>query len=97
MSGKLITPDDFAAWQRGNAALLHDALAENQARVDDSVIRAIMQALTQRVSLEQAGDTVLATFLGTRSGVCFTRAGIMRSLRAIGWTPPAKRRGSAHE
>jgi hypothetical protein len=97
MSRRLLTADDFIAWQRGNEAMLQEALAENQARVDDEVIRQVMRMLSGRVDLEQAGDMVLKTILGSRNGVTFTREGVRDALLSIGWVPPSKRKGGAHE
>lgn len=91
MRKQLLTPDDFFAWQRANDALLQDVQAENQARVDDAVIRQVMASLGYRVSLDQAGDGALKTLLGTRDGVCFTREGVRTALRSIGWKPKRER------
>lgn len=94
-----MTPEAFLAWERANAELIQDVLAENQRRVDDQVIRFVMEALDQRATKEQAGDQALKTLLGTRGGTCFTREGIERSLRSIGWIPKRERglAGGAHE
>jgi len=92
-----LTPADFLTWQRDNDALLQDVLAENQRRVDDAVVRFVIDSMGHRVTLEQAGDVALKTLCGTRDSVCFTSEGIQRTLRAIGWKPPRERDGGAHE
>ncbi|HEY4370494.1 MAG TPA: hypothetical protein VGN52_01025 [Burkholderiales bacterium] len=94
----LLTPADFSAWQKMNAASIRGREAENQRAVDDAVIRWVMPAIQSGMGLAEAGDIAVRGFsYGTRNGIYFNKAAVRRALKSIGWQLKRDRAGDAEE
>jgi hypothetical protein len=89
-----LTPADFLAWQKVNAAMLRVDAERQQRAVDDAVINSVMQAMQSGMCLHDAGRIIVRNFqYGCRHGINYTPAAVRRALKAIGWEPKRKRAG----
>lgn len=89
-----ITPSDFLAWEKVNAAMLRDEAKYQQRAVDDAVIKSVMQAMQRGMCLHDAGRVIVRNFhYGCRDGISYTPAAVRRALKAIGWEPKRKDAG----
>lgn len=94
-----ITPSDFLAWQKANAAMLRDAEELNQRAVDDYVLKGVMRIMQKgRIALNEAGDAFLRNpGYGFRDGIHYNQESVRRALRSIGWLPKRQRAGGSAE
>jgi hypothetical protein len=87
-----ITPSDFKAWQKVNAAMLRDNEDRQRAAAEDAVIKSVMRAMYAGLGLQEAGDHIVRGFqYGCREGISYTPATVRRALRTIGWLPKRER------
>ncbi|WP_157649037.1 hypothetical protein [Burkholderia ubonensis] len=93
-----ISPADFLAWEKVNAALLRDQEERQRRAIDDAVIKAVMQARQRGMCLHDAGRVILNNFhYGCRDGINYTPAAVRRALKSIGWEPKRKHAGGDAE
>ncbi|NRO97707.1 hypothetical protein GWC77_17440 [Paraburkholderia sp. NMBU_R16] len=89
-----ITPSDFLAWEKVNAAMLRDEAERQRRAIDDAVIKAVMQARQSGMCLQDAGRIIVRNFqYGCRDGISYTPAAVRRALESIGWEPKRKNAG----